>query len=167
MKSRSLALLPLLLLACVPCLGAEDLSGIVWETNTEDPPIGDPAALKGGTIRLYMTAYPLTLRVVGPNANDAFASWKRAYTMGLTMVTRHPTTDRHIPVMATHWSVQADGRTIYYKLDPDARWSDGEPITAADYVHTWHMIRSEHIVDPFFNQYANDCGKCCAAVKAE
>ena len=146
----------LLLLGLGARTGAEDLSSIEWVTNAEDPPIGDPAARKGGEFRTFMTAYPLTLRIVGPNSNDAFAAWKRTVTMALTMVSRHPTTDRHIPVMATHWSVQEDGRTIYYKLDPGARWSDGEPVTAEDYVHTWHMMRSEHIVDPFFNQYAED-----------
>ncbi|MCB1249412.1 MAG: GDP-mannose 4,6-dehydratase, partial [Acidimicrobiales bacterium] len=38
-------------------------------------------------------------------------------------VRRHPVSDRFMPWMATHWSVQADQRTIYFRLDPDARWS--------------------------------------------
>jgi microcin C transport system substrate-binding protein len=149
-------LLPFLLLAVAGPSTAEDLSAIEWVTNFDDPTIGDPAAKKGGTFYTSMTAYPLTLRVVGPNSNDAFAGWKRAYTMSFSLVLRHPTTDDYIPWMATHWSVQSDGRTIYYKLDADARWSDGKPLTAADYVHTWHMMQSENIVDPFFNQYARD-----------
>jgi microcin C transport system substrate-binding protein len=137
-------------------LAAAEPADIVWTTNYDDPPIGDPAALKGGTLSTYMDAYPLTLRLVGPNSNDAFASWKRAFTMAFGLVARHPTTDNYIPWMATHWSVQEDGRTIYYKLDPDARWSDGEPITAEDYVFTWRLMQSENIVDPFYNQYARD-----------
>jgi microcin C transport system substrate-binding protein len=52
--------------------------------------------------------------------------------------------------MATHWSVQDDQRTIFFRLDRDARWSDGTPVTAHDYVFTWQMWRSEHIVDPFY-----------------
>ena len=51
--------------------------------------------------------------------------------------------------MATHWAVQPDQKTIYFKLDPDARWSDGKPITADDYVFTLEMMRSKFIVDPF------------------
>lgn len=158
MRILSCALLALVVLPAATAVpvAAEDLSAIEWTTNTEDPPIGDPAAIKGGTIYSSMTAYPLTMRVVGPNSNDAFASYKRAYTMGFTLVSRHPTTDNYIPIMATHWSVQDDQRTIYFKLDQDARWTDGEPVTAEDYVHTWHMMASEHIVDPFFNQYAAD-----------
>ena len=60
--------------ALAPPASAEDLSTIQWQTNYDDPPIGDPAALVGGTFYTYMQAYPLTLRLVGPNANDAFAS---------------------------------------------------------------------------------------------
>tara|TARA_B100000809_G_scaffold198191_1_gene197962 strand:- start:1583 stop:3160 length:1578 start_codon:yes stop_codon:yes gene_type:complete len=57
-------------------------------------------------------------------------------------------------MMATHWSVQEDQRTIYFRLDPDARFSDGESVTAEDYVFTWRTMQSEHIVDPFYNSYA-------------
>ncbi len=57
-------------------------------------------------------------------------------------------------MMATHWSVQSDQKTIYFKLDPDAQFSDGDPITADDYVFTWKMMQSKAIVDPFYNSYA-------------
>lgn len=129
-------------------------AGIVWETNGDDPPIGSPKALRGGTFRVGMGSYPLTFRLVGPNANDAFAGWNRLFTMYFPLVIRHPVTDRFIPWMATHWSVQADQRTLYFRLDPDARFSDGERVTADDYVFTLEMMRSKHIVDPFYNTYA-------------
>jgi microcin C transport system substrate-binding protein len=128
--------------------------GIVWETNNDDPPIGSPKAIRGGTFNYFIGSYPLTFRLMGPNSNDAFAGWNRAFTMSFGLVGRHPVTDRFIPLMATHWSVQDDQRTIYFRLDPDARFSDGEPITADDYVFTWQMMQSEHIVDPFYNNYA-------------
>jgi microcin C transport system substrate-binding protein len=128
--------------------------GIVWETNYDDPPIGSPEAIRGGTFNYFIDSYPLTFRLVGPNSNDAFAGWNRAFTMDFGLVGRHPVTDRFIPIMATHWSIQDDQRTIYLRLDPDARWSDGTPITAADFVMTWTLMRSEHIIDPFYNNYA-------------
>jgi microcin C transport system substrate-binding protein len=127
---------------------------IVWETNNTDPPVGSPKALRGGTFNYFMAAYPLTFRLVGPNSNDAFAAWNRLFTMNFTLVTRHPVTDRFIPMMATDWSVQDDQRTIYFKLDRDARFSDGMPVTADDYVFTWKMMLSDYIVDPFYTQYA-------------
>ena len=115
---------------------------IVWETNLDDPPIGSEEAIRGGTINLALGSYPLTFRLMGPNSNDSFAGWNRAFTWDFTLVRRHPVTGRYMPKMATHWSVQDDQRTIYFRLDPDARWSDGEPITADDYVFTLEMMRS-------------------------
>jgi microcin C transport system substrate-binding protein len=135
--------------------------GIVWETNNEDPPLGSDKAIRGGTLRWPIDAYPLTFRLVGPNSNDAFATWNRLFTMDFALVGLggshaglHPMTARYYPVMATHWSIQEDQKTLFFKLDPDARWSDGEPITADDYVFTLEMMRSPHIVDPFYNEYA-------------
>lgn len=130
-----------------------DVSKLVWETNETDPPIGDPNAKKGGTFRTYDTSYPLTFRLVGPNSNDSFAGWNRKFTMDFPLVIRHPTTDNYIPWMATHWSVQDDHKTVFYKLERDAVWSDGRPITAHDYVFTWEMMRSPKIVDPYYNDY--------------
>jgi microcin C transport system substrate-binding protein len=63
-------------------------------------------------------------------------------------------TDKFIPMMATHWSVSKDQQTIYFKLDPDAKFSDGMPVTADDFVFTWKMMQSKFIVDPFYNSYA-------------
>ncbi|HEU5478953.1 MAG TPA: ABC transporter substrate-binding protein, partial [Candidatus Tumulicola sp.] len=125
-----------------------------WETNNDEPLIGSPKAIRGGTLRYELGAYPLTFRLMGPNSNDFFAAWNRLFTFNFTLVQRHPVSDRYIPMMATHWSVQDDQRTIYFKLDPAARFSDGHPVTAADYVFTWQMMRSPHIVDPFYNTYA-------------
>jgi microcin C transport system substrate-binding protein len=125
-----------------------------WETNNDEPLIGSPQAIRGGTLRYELGAYPLTFRLMGPNSNDFFAAWNRLFTFNFTLVQRHPVTDRYIPMMATHWSVQGDQRTIYFKLDPAARFSDGHPVTADDYVFTWQMMRSPHIVDPFYNTYA-------------
>ena len=42
--------------------------------------------------------------------------------------------NRPIPGIATSWSVSADGLTWTFHLR-DARWSDGEPVTAADFVY--------------------------------
>lgn len=129
---------------------------IVWETNMDDPPIGSPDAIRGGTFFTYLPSYPLTFRLHGPNSNDMFASWNRSVSLYLPLVSRHPTTDNFIPILATHWSVQDDNRTIYYRLDPDARWSDGEPITADDYVFAFEFLKDPRILDPFSNRYMED-----------
>jgi ABC-type transport system substrate-binding protein len=127
---------------------------VVWETNEDDPVIGSPKAIRGGTLNIAIGAYPLTFRVMGPNSNDFFASWNRAFSISFALVQQHPVTDKFIPMLATHWSIQKDQKTIYFKLDPDVKFSDGHPVTADDYVFTWKMMQSKFIVDPFYNTYA-------------
>jgi microcin C transport system substrate-binding protein len=127
---------------------------IIWETNLDDPPLGSPEAIRGGTFNYFISSYPMTFRLMGPNSNDSFASWNRSFTMNFGLVGRHPNTDNYIPIMATHWSVQDDQRTIYFRLDPDARFSDGTPVTAEHYAFTLEMMLSDHIVDPFYTNYA-------------
>ena len=90
--------------------------GIEWETNLDDPPIGSSDAIRGGTFNYFMPSYPLTFRLMGPNSNDAFASWNRSFTMNFGLVGQHPVTDRYIPLMATNWSIQEDQRTIFFRL---------------------------------------------------
>ncbi len=122
-----------------------------WITNNDDPIFADPAATKGGTFRTYMTTFPLTLRTVGPDSNNQM----RAYLQDniLSPVGQHPDTENIIPELATHWAYGADKKTVYYKLDPNARWSDGKAITADDYLFTIDFMRSPHIVAPWYNNH--------------
>ncbi|MBP1806130.1 peptide ABC transporter substrate-binding protein [Rubellimicrobium aerolatum] len=42
-----------------------------------------------------------------------------------------------IPGVATEWSASEDGLTWTFKLRPEARWSNGDPVTANDFVYAW------------------------------
>jgi len=44
---------------------------------------------------------------------------------------------------AIHWDISRDGLTYTFFLDPDGRWSNGEPVTAEDFVWSWRRV-----VDP-------------------
>src|SRR5437868_13350938 len=81
---------------------------VVWETNNDDPLIGSEKAIRGGTLNLAIPSYPLTLRLMGSNSNDFFATWNRAFTLSFALVTMHPVTDKFIPMLATAWSIQPD-----------------------------------------------------------
>jgi ABC-type oligopeptide transport system substrate-binding subunit len=50
---------------------------------------------------------------------------------GLTNLDSH---GRPVPGVASSWEKSADGRTYTFHLRPDARWSNGAPITADDFV---------------------------------
>ena len=122
-----------------------------WQTNDTDPIFADLHAKRGGRFRTYTMEFPSTLRIVGPDSNNQFTSFLQSNI--LSLVGRHPNTLNPIPELATSWAFDPDGKTIYFKLDHDARWSDGVPVTADDYLFTLEFMRSKFIVDPFSNDY--------------
>lgn len=124
---------------------------LVWETNDSDPVFASDKAVKGGTFRTYALAFPLTLRTAGPDANGIFRNYTSAFSMAPVGI--HPATRKPFPILATHWAVGDDRKTLYFKLDPAATWSDGKAITADDYLFTLEFSRSKHIKDPFMNDY--------------
>ena len=46
-----------------------------------------------------------------------------------------------MPSLAENFRVSSDGTTYLFQLHDDARWSDGEPLTAHDFVYTWEHVR--------------------------
>lgn len=50
---------------------------------------------------------------------------------------RDPENLRIVPGVARAWQVSEDGRTYRFHLREDAKWSNGDPVTAADFVYSW------------------------------
>ncbi len=126
-------------------------ANIHWQTNSSDPVFSSPKAVKGGMMRLALQSFPMTFRVVGPDSNGAFRS--AILNNRLSLINIHPDTKKIIPELATHWAFAPDKKTMYFKLDKRARWSDGKPVTARDYIYTLTFMRSEYIIAPWYNDY--------------
>jgi oligopeptide transport system substrate-binding protein len=64
----------------------------------------------------------------------------QAFFEGLTQydaVTCEP-----VPAVATRWEVSADNLTWTFHLRPEARWSNGDPVTAHDFVFAYRRMLS-------------------------
>ncbi|MFQ2005429.1 extracellular solute-binding protein [Aeromonas veronii] len=122
-----------------------------WETNDTDPVFASPKALPGGSLNMFVESFPLTFRTVGPDSNGSFRSF--ILDNQLRLISFHPNTGNPIPSLATHWAIAPDNQTVYFKLDPRAKWSDGKPVNADDYTFGYEMMRSKHIKGPWFNNY--------------
>jgi len=59
----------------------------------------------------------------------------RALFEGLAV--KNPYTLEPEPGVAGSWDIADDGRIITFHINPQARWSNGDPMTAHDYVWTW------------------------------
>ena len=159
MKRNAGFSVPILLFApffLLPALWAKPLPpDIEWTTNDRAPLFASSQAKKGGTYRTSITSFPLTLRTVGPDSNTGIRPALLGNQMGLLDL--HPNREEWIPSLATHWAVGADRKTMYYKIDKRARWSDGEPVTTDDFVFGLEFMRSKHILAPWYNnRFSND-----------
>lgn len=130
---------------------AELPANLDWQTNWDDPVFASDKAKRGGTLRTHLSSFPLTLRTVGPDSNAGLRAYFLDEVPGL--VTRHPDTLNWIPDIATEWAFAGNNKTIYFKLNPEAKWNDGKPITADDFVYTTTFYRSKDIVAPWYNDY--------------
>ena len=124
---------------------------IHWLTNEMDPVFASREAQKGGTLHSALISFPMTFRVVGPDSNGSFRG--AILDNQLSLINIHPNSGNIIPELASHWAFGDDKKTMYFKLDPQAKWSDGFPVTAWDYVYNLRFMRSEHIIAPWYNDY--------------
>ena len=71
---------------------------------------------------------------VGQNG-DAYSTWQYIYPYLIQFKTR---TLDYGPDFATDWSHSSDGLTWTFHTRPDAKWSDGKPLTAEDVAFTFN-----------------------------
>ncbi len=45
-----------------------------------------------------------------------------------------------VPAGAASWEISADGKLYTFHLRPNARWSNGDPVTAEDYLFAWRRV---------------------------
>jgi len=128
-------------------LGGPGFTGAGWETRTHAPALGSPDAVRGGRARLYLPDWPPTLRQAGENWNTSFNYMAGALCyeslLGLDAFTLEP-----MPALATHWWVSEDKTTYRFRLNPRARFSNGEEVTADDVVASWRLRMDPGLRDP-------------------
>jgi oligopeptide transport system substrate-binding protein len=66
------------------------------------------------------------------------------------LAAKNPYTLEPEPGVAQRWDISDDGLTITFYLNPEAKWSNGDPMTAEDYVWSWQRALSPTMG----NQYA-------------
>ncbi len=91
----------------------------------------------GGRLTLVSPGSPQTFNplLVGDPASEEIVRLLFASLVQLDLGTQEI-----MPALAESWSVEPDQKTWTFKLRPGLRWSDGQPLTAADVVFTWNEI---------------------------
>ena len=96
---------------------------------------GEKSVLRFGWVQDPKTLNPF----VGLD-EESFSIWAINYDL---LINFDPVDLSPAPGIAESWKVSEDRRTVTFELDPDGRWSDGEPITSADVKFSLEVLGSE------------------------
>jgi oligopeptide transport system substrate-binding protein len=88
------------------------------------------------------------------------------------LVRLNPDTNAAEPSLAESWDISEDGKTVTYHLSPDGKWTNGDPVTAGDFVYSWKRTLSPELAaDYAYQLYGivggfeyNSCTKKCEAL---
>ena len=101
---------------------------------------GSPASYKWADVDKANKELNLTLAGDIPTLDVSKASDMDSFYMitntmeGLTRVDAHGVAT---PAMAESWEQSEDGKTWTFKIRKDAKWSNGDPVTARDFEYSW------------------------------
>ncbi|MFP3442983.1 ABC transporter substrate-binding protein, partial [Pantoea sp. SIMBA_133] len=56
--------------------------------------------------------------------------------------------DQPQPAAAKEWEKSEDGKTYTFHLREDAKWSNGEPVTAEDFEYAWKRLANPDTASP-------------------
>ena len=121
-----------------------------WKTNSVKPGeekfFGDASAQTGGNIHV-LGAFAVNLRPLGYGVNTINGGLLSQLCYE-TLLGAHPFTNEYMPALASHWKISDDGMTYWYRINPNARFSNGKPVTAEDVAATYRLLTDEMLLSP-------------------
>src|SRR5215470_17426194 len=111
-------------LAALPLVGAALVFGIFAATATGS----GKKASSGGTFRLGTASGIDSLNPYVAFNQDAYSAFEYTYPV----LIQYDSNLHYAPFFAKSWHASNGGKTWTFKTQPNAKWSDGKPLTAAD-----------------------------------
>lgn len=68
------------------------------------------------------------------------------------LVTEDPKTLEPMPGAAESWTISEDNKTYVFKMREDAKWSNGDTVTAHDFVYSWKRLVSPGLASEYAYQ---------------
>jgi oligopeptide transport system substrate-binding protein len=65
------------------------------------------------------------------------------------LVTEDPVDLHPVPGVAERWDISADGRVYTFHLRKDAKWSNGDPVTAQDFLESYKRILTSSLASEY------------------
>jgi oligopeptide transport system substrate-binding protein len=129
------AVLAILALGAVGC-GGDDDEGEAEPAQTGETDAAEPAAEQ--EITIGWGAEP-------PSLDPGLATDTTSANVILNIMDPLVVVDENLepqPNLAESWEVSEDGTVVTYHLRPDGMWTNGDPVTANDFVYSWKRTLS-------------------------
>ena len=134
------------------------VAGLATGCGTPGGGSSDGDSSDGKVFRYAVNTLPTTLDPTkGQSIGDN--EIQHAITEGLTRNTAGDVK----PGIAESWDESEDGLTYTFHLRKDAKWSDGEPITAGDFEYSWKRLINPETASPY--AFIGDCLKNGQAIE--
>ena len=129
-------------------LGFDEIADIAgWQTS-KNIKTGDPRATKGGSLTMLGGAeFPRTFRDIGVDTRHQINSLMSSLQYEALLSFDYEDLE-YKPNLATHWKIEPDSLTFRFRIDPNAKWSDGRDITSNDVVAYLRLILDPGHEDP-------------------
>jgi oligopeptide transport system substrate-binding protein len=112
------------------------------------PPIDE--ATRAGILVINNATEPASL---DPHALSSAVDLRIANALFEGLLANDPGTLAPRPALAQRWEVSADGCIYTFHLRPSARWSDGAPLTAEDFLFSYKRLLSPRLGSPNAAQF--------------
>jgi oligopeptide transport system substrate-binding protein len=101
-----------------------------------------------------------------PQVITVYTDVQIAYSLFEGLTKLDGKTSEAVPDLAERWDISPDGKVYTFHLRPNTKWSDGDPVTAGDFVYAFHRILSpafgalySYMLWPIKNAEAFNSGK--------
>ncbi|HEY9267869.1 MAG TPA: peptide-binding protein [Methylotenera sp.] len=139
-KSASIVLVTFIIAAC----GSSDNSPSANLDLSKNYP-----SESGGTLISAITGEPsgLISMIAGESASSAISS--NIFNSLLKY-------DKNLELegdLVKSWEISSDQETITFKLKPNLKWADNQPLTSADVLFTWQAVIDEKTASPYASDF--------------
>lgn len=149
MKRKSLLVLLTLILAfgtvLAACGSKNEGTGTTTDNNSAS---GEKGLAKDQVLKINLTAEPPTFDPAQAKDSQTNTVLKFLYE-GLVRIDEN---GKEAAGVAKDWTVSEDGLKYVFNLNPDAKWSNGDPITAEDFVRSWERALKPETASPYAYQ---------------
>ncbi len=128
--SKHHGVLTILAAALVASCGGGSGSGTAGEPQAQ---IGGASGTELAELQVLHVGNGAELQTLDPHRAEDTASFNVHLDIYEGLVNQAPNGDL-VPGVATEWSISEDGKTYVLNLRREARWSNGDPVTAHDFV---------------------------------